>query len=327
MKHAIRRPTLAVLALLVAPALLAPALGAQRQEASFQWQRRTTTIAYGAVPLGKHTLSELKSGDSWRLGMNEATTWQLAMPLLFGDSMLAPGQYRIALARDGETSASITVAGSGHALGGADLRVPGTLGTSKDSTKKLAIELKAAAPAKDAQPKDAQAEDSPSKPIAGGQSVAIDVHFGTDAWTGRVTALGGSTSTRLGGGWVLDVFAVPSALVAARATKPIVAAAIHKRTPADGAPAGWNLVLAGSEARLVPWMVAPTAQNGFGAVEPPAESWITRGTCAESATEVEEEALELRDASGKAGQFTFTFASDRLQLEVAIAEPKAAKKN
>lgn len=317
MNHAIRRPTLAVLALLVAPALVA-----QRKEASFQWQRRTTTIAYGAVPIGKHTLAELKSGDSWRLGMNEATTWQLAMPLLFGDSLLAPGQYRIALARDGETTASIAVAGSGQALGGADLRIPGTLGTSKDLAKKLAIEIKAGAPEKDGQEK-ATAE----KPIAGNQAIDVGVHFGTDTWTGRVTALGGSTSTRLGGGWVLDSFAVPSALVAARATKPIVAAAIHKRTPADGAPAGWNLVLAGGEARLVPWMVAPTADNGFGTVEAPAESWITRGTCAESATEVEESALELRDASGKQGQFVFTFASDRLQLEVAIAEPKAAKKN
>src|SRR5262245_60357479 len=92
-------------------------LPAQRPEATFEWQKRTTTIAYGAGPAGKHGLAELPVGETWRLGMNEASTMQLSMPMLAGDAWVAPGHYRINLARTDETHCDIAVAGSERALG------------------------------------------------------------------------------------------------------------------------------------------------------------------------------------------------------------------
>jgi hypothetical protein len=300
--------TLALLASFVA-SLVVPALSAQRKTASLEFDGNTTAIEYGAAPVGEHSLDELKSGATWRLGMNEASTWQLDMPLLVGEELLPPGRYRIALARDGERELSIVLAGTGLALGGSDRRVRGELADARSPAKKLAIELKAA-------PKE--------KGVVDRQAFAIDVQFGAHVWTGNAIALAGAPTTRLGGGWQLETFSVPSTLVAARGTRPVVVATLAKRKPAEGAPAGWNLVLAGDEARLVPQMVAPTEQNGFAEPKAPDPAWTTRGTIAAQATEVEESVLELRDATGKAGHFTFRFAIDKELLEIAIDEPKPA---
>lgn len=107
------RPTTLLMLLLVA----AP-LAAQRDTPTIKLQKRSSTITYGAVPFGKHSLSELQVGVSWRLGMNNASTWRTEMPVLIGKQLLAPGEYRIHLKRlDGERC-GLEVHGSALALGG-----------------------------------------------------------------------------------------------------------------------------------------------------------------------------------------------------------------
>jgi hypothetical protein len=48
--------------------------------------------------------------------------------------------------------------------------------------------------------------------------------------------------------------------------------------PKGDDPVGWNLVVSKTEAQLVPWMQAPTDSFGFGAVQPPAQARIRKGS-------------------------------------------------
>ena len=125
-------------------ALLAIALPAQRGKPTLDWQKRTTTINFGVVPLGQHGLDELKVGQEWRLGQGDATSWSLQMPALVGEKVVPPGQYRLRLQRLDDRHCAVLVQGSHFLLGGEDLRIDGELGKAAKPAKKLAIDFEKA---------------------------------------------------------------------------------------------------------------------------------------------------------------------------------------
>jgi hypothetical protein len=282
---------------------LAAALPAQRPTPTFEWQKRTTTIAYGAVPLGKHSIAELPVGQTWRLGMGEASTWQLGMPVLVGDAVIAPGTYRINLERTDETHCAIVVNGSNQALGGgSEARVVGELGKVAKPSKKLEIEWQKHGAA-----------------AAGNQPARIVLQFGETGWQGDATIVGHKPATL--GAWKLAVFTLPQALVEARDKVAVPVAALSRGKEGEG----WNLVLGKDEAKLVPWMEAPTDQFGFGAVVPPDAKATTSGalTTAEIKVAKPYETVELLASALQKGEITLSLGVGQQSLDVRVPEPKA----
>ena len=289
---------------LVLPLLFFPGLLAQN-EAALEWQKRSTAIRYNAVPVGKHGIAELKIGDTWRLGMNEASKWSVAMPILAGDTWIAPGEYRVNLQRRTEDECAIAANGSNLAFGGGgsgDGLVIGKLGKPAKPTSKLAIEIAKKGAA-----------------VAGNQPAQITVQFGDADWHGDMTVVGSKTTNVSGG--KLTVFGIP----AGQMEKGPVPIATWSRGK-DG-DQNWNVVLDKSVVRLVPWMSAPTESFGFGAVVPPDAAQQTEGKAAPVDAKADKElaVLELREATSSKGELRLVVAYGTQTVECRVPEPKAKK--
>ncbi len=279
--------------------LLAVATTAQRPTPTFEWQKRAATIEFGAVPVGKHALAELPVGETWRLGNNEASVLRLALPLLAGDSMLAPGSYRVQLQRTGETTAALLVNGSDLGLlATGDGRIDGVLGKAAKPTKKLDIQWRAQGAAKD-----------------GNQPVQIVVQFGPDEWIGDALLLGHKPI--MAAGWKGALFAVPATRLAAGLPTPVA-------TWSRGDDR-WNLVVSKGDVKLVPCMAAPTEQFGFGEVTGPDAARVLAGTTTPleikiSATPTH---LELLSARRESSALRIDVNYAREHLTWTVPEPKA----
>ena len=60
-------------------------------------------VDYGRPSLkGRDMLSQLKDGDSWRMGMNQATTITTPVDLSFAATKIAKGSYSLFLAKSGQ---------------------------------------------------------------------------------------------------------------------------------------------------------------------------------------------------------------------------------
>lgn len=284
------------------PLLLPITLPAQKAESAFEWSKRGTKICYETLPVGQHTLEDLKVGSPWRLGAShDASTWQPTMPILAGDSWLAPGAYRITLVRQDETRCAIVADGSHSALGGREaVQVLGTLAKIGKPSKRLSIDVgkKGAA-------------------VAGNQPAQIVIQFGLDEWRGDVLVLGNKTVSLPGG--KLAVFSVPAARVE-QGSVPIATWSTGK--DADGA---WNVVLEQDKVRLVPWMQAPKTLEDQ--VVPPESGKVIQGTVTPVDTKPEKalEALELREATLAKGELRLVVAYGEKMLECRLAEPKKGK--
>ncbi len=287
--------------LLLVPFLLPTTLlTAQRPTPSIEWQKRTATIEFGAVPVGKHTLAELPVGADWRLGNNEASTLRLEMPLLAGDTMVAPGAYRIGLQRTGDSTASLTVAGSGLGLlATGDGQIAGKLGKAEKPSKKLDIQWR-----------------KQGEAVHGNQPVRLTVTFGADEWIGDAVLLGGEAFAVLPSKGIL--WTVPAARLAADAATPVgqmVRGEVR-----------WNIVVAKGEVKLVPPMQAPTEQFGFGEPIAPDAAKVLVGKVGQLEMKVDAEwpALDLISCRREEGLFLAAgYAKDRVAW--ILPEPKPGK--
>ncbi|MBL9079882.1 MAG: hypothetical protein JNL08_20460 [Planctomycetes bacterium] len=282
--------------------MLSITLPAQKEEATFEWAKRTAKIGYESLPVGQHSLDELKVGAPWRLGAShDASTLQSAMPILVGDRWIAPGAYRITLLRQDATKCVVVADGSHSALGGGEaVQIPGALGKTNKPAKRLAIELgkKGAA-------------------VAGNQPAQMVIRFGADEWRGDVLVLGNKTVSVTGG--KLAVFTVPTTNLE-RGAVPIASLVLGK-----GVADAWNVVLDGDKVRLVPWMQAPKTLEA--PVMAPDSAGIVEGTVApvEATVTTEAEVLELREAALAKGELRLVVAFGAKVLECMLPEPKRGK--
>ena len=278
----------------------ATVLVAQRGKPSIDWQKRTSTIDYGMVLVGKHGLDELVVGQPWRLGMGDATRWNLQMPALLGSDVLPPGEYRLRLVRIDEHRCAVVVEGSHFVLGGDDLRLPGDLGKTAKPTKKLAIDWEKGA-----------SKDAHQLPAT------LHVQFGENEWKGSL-ALVGNKAAKVGT-WQLSLFTLPAASLATR-EKP-VPVALLSRGPVEN----WNVLVGASEAKLVPCLSVPA--DNFADLKGPEADATTVGKveAADAQVDKEVEFLDLRGSSVDKGAIQLQLAIGKQTLSVSVPEPKAKK--
>lgn len=287
-------PHPSLLAVLFLPALLL----AQRPTPTFEHMKRSATIEFGAVPVGKHSIAELPVGETWRLGMNEASQIRLDLPLLAGDSIVAPGHYRVNLQRTGDTTCALMVNGSGLAMAATgDGRIDGNLGKAQKPVKKLDIQWRKKGAA-----------------VAGNQGAQIVVQFGPDEWVGDATAIGHKPITLPG--WKAVLFLIPTARLEAGLPTPVA-------TLSRG-DENWNLVVAKDDVKLIPWMAAPTEQFGFGDVKGPEPARIASGTrtALEIKVEAPRETLDLVSAKKEKGELRLEVAFGKEGAILTVPEPK-----
>jgi hypothetical protein len=88
----------------LAMAVAMPAIAQGRGKAELKTASGAITIDYGRPSLkGRDMLSQLRDGESWRMGMNEATVIQTPVGLKFGATTVAKGSYSLFLNKSGET--------------------------------------------------------------------------------------------------------------------------------------------------------------------------------------------------------------------------------
>lgn len=278
--------------------LLAVALfpaAALAQKPTFEWQKRSASIDYGSVPVGKHTLAELPVGNAWRLGGNQQTVLRLSMPAIVGETVVAPGAYEVQLQRTAEDKCAL-VSGDG-------LRIEGPLGKPAKPTKKLIIDWQ----------KDGAAK-------ASAQAAKLVVQFGENEWSGAMLFPGSKTVPA--GAWKLTVFSLPASLLAARDSKPVPVAVLQKDD--DHA---FNLVLGKDDVKLVPWSTADTKDRHGAAAGATAAAEGNKGTVEALTLDkpAKREQLEHLKASLAKGELMVELAFGDEAVRVKVPEPKEAK--
>lgn len=246
-----------------AAASLSGAAQAQRQEVHFDWQKHVVSFAYGAPRVAKHSIDELKVGDSWRIGSGDATTLTLDAPLLTADSVVPPGAYRVNLGRPSAEQFNLQIDGPGSCVdeGRDDIVVAGKRHDASKANDKLELRL------------------SPEKeqPDAELRRFALVIQFGIPQVEIPLTIVG-SQSTKAKG-VTLESFKIPEKVLddrlAAQKHTPVAALV---RTGSKEIPERMNLLLAEKEVILQPTMKAPTESYGFGAIPKLDAVWILHGT-------------------------------------------------
>lgn len=121
---------------LVACLLSCGAALAQRGTAEATIGGKSVSIEYGRPSLqGRDMLSRLGTGQTWRMGMNEATMLNTKGTLKFGDQTVAPGSYRLTAKKISERVWHLIInQDSGN------VEVPLVM-TDVDSVEKLTIKL------------------------------------------------------------------------------------------------------------------------------------------------------------------------------------------
>ena len=76
-----------------------------RGKASLNVTGGTVSVDYGRPSLkGRDMLSQLTVGNSWRMGMNQSTTFTTPVDLTFGSVKIAKGSYSLFLLKSGADS-------------------------------------------------------------------------------------------------------------------------------------------------------------------------------------------------------------------------------
>jgi len=265
------------------------------QKPTFEWQKRTASIDYGSVPVGKHTIAELPVGNAWRIGGNQQTVLRLGMPAIVGDTVIAPGAYEVQLQRTAEDKCAL--------VSSAGVRIEGPIGKPAKPGKKLVLDWQ----------KDGAAK-------ASAQAAKLVLQFGEHEWSGAMTFPGSKTSTV--GGWKLTVFQLPATLLAARGDKPVPVAVLQKDDDI-----AFNLVLGKDDVKLVPWSKADSADRhgaaaGAAAADEGIAGAVEAMTLDKPATR---EQLEQLKASLAKGELVVELAFGDEAVRVKVPEPKEQK--
>ncbi len=277
---------------------LAATLPAQRTTAELAWKKHEIAVDYGAVRVGNHSLEKLPVGSDWRMGMNQASQIRLDVPLVAGDAVAAPGSYRAKIYRAGEKELHLMVDGGGHAIGAKNdsVMLAGTLAepTGKP-TKKLELAW--------------------AKPKKTGET-ELTVRFGPTTLDVPVVAL--DATKKKGKAYTAMVFRWPTELLDARVEKSLpspIATLTPKKKPKKDMPTGYNLIVAGKSATLIPLMSAPTSSFGFGEVVKPDAKHVVEGK------------IEWSEEQGKPGKemklVSYTATKKEVSIEFVVGTRRA----
>lgn len=131
------RKTTWISVLLVTLALVGAAFG-QRGTAETTINGKKITIDYGRPSLqGRDMLGRLPVGQSWRMGMNAATTLKTDGALRFGDVTVPAGTHTLTLKRVSEDAFHLVITPGDSAA----MEVPVETGTLDDPVETLTLNL------------------------------------------------------------------------------------------------------------------------------------------------------------------------------------------
>lgn len=274
-------------ALALAAAVLAAGAVAQRPTVEFKIKDKRVAVEYGAVPAGRHNLDELKVGETWRMGNNNASSMQTDLPLYAGDRLVAPGGYGVNVARPSDKELEFNVLAAGAALGAS-----GAIGFAGEPTK---LE-------KPAKKLDVSIVDA-GKAEPGTKAAKIVVQYAGHKFESPVTVVGAKSAKA--GEWAVDLFTYPKDYLSKRleAGTATPVATIRRPDPTDAKKTlAFNVVATKDKAQLVPWMAAPTDNRGFGEAKAPASDAIKDGKAEWAAGQKKTEHLDLEKAEFKKGE-------------------------
>jgi hypothetical protein len=238
---------------------------AQRPTASFEWQKHEAGVTYGVPRVGKHTLDELAVGKPWRMGAFNASTLATTAPLIVGDSVVAPGVFRVQVARTGPEKFELLIEGAGTAVeaGGDDVHAPATMAQAKVANDKLEISL-------------APVKEQPDPEL---RALALLVQYGAPTLTVPMTIVG-TQPMKVKGFTALDVFKLPEPWLSKRLNlkkHTPVATLVRSGKIGNGESDRLNLMLGEDDVVLLPAMLPSTENNGFGAIPKPDGLWTFHG--------------------------------------------------
>lgn len=296
---------------LIALLLGSPAALAQRGEATLQVKKAKATIDHGVPRYGSHSLEELPTGQTWRLGANNASRLITELPLISGRYLVAPGSYRLRLTRSSEQEFSLDVEGAGFSMHPGSVTVP--LSTSYRETGKTAKLL--------------EIEWNKVKAAGPLQSSKIVTRFGPHELSTEVDAV--PLSTEKLKGYALSSFGLPAKFLLERNESgwlTAIAVLTRKGKAARGAPERFLLLIGKSRAGLVPVVSAPTGSFGFAEVEPPAAEWTFPGTVSwdEAQQEAEQLEFELTEINGE-GEIHIRGSAGKLVFDALYPRPLKAR--
>ncbi|MBL8751263.1 MAG: hypothetical protein JNK78_19050 [Planctomycetes bacterium] len=272
---------------------------ASAQKPTFTWQKQTSTFEYRAISASGHPLEDFKLHQFWMMGAGRATVWRLTMPVVVGESVVAPGAYPVLMNRTDEKAAAIHVKGSGKAVGAAqDVEIAGPIGEAKKAVPKLVIGV---------------SPDGESK--TSNQAVQIEVLLGANDWRSPATVVGNQPTKA--GAWTVTTWTLPANVFAARDTRAVPVAMLS-----NGKDEPWNLVLGKDQVSLVP---APRVVDLAAALPVIDEASIVAGKIeALPAPDAPREVLECKAASvDKDGlSVDIVCGSEAVRMRVALPKPK-----
>jgi hypothetical protein len=295
------------LVLAAATSLVCAAAG-QRPTAAIEFQDRSAGVEYGAVRVGKHSIDELEPGATWRMGFNDASVLKTELPLLAGDTLVAPGSYRVAVFREQADTLFLRLAEAAKArTASGDEFLRGELARADKPNDRLAIDWTTKAKGKGEQDFV--------------RATTVDVRFGAHRLTVPVTLVGARPAKVPG--WKIDVFTIPADVLKERIGRGLLTpvAALKSAKDRRKAPASFNLFVGKDGASLVPALEAPTESYGFAPVAAPDPAWIRNGRVEIAETEADKAALEAVKLGRQGKDLSLVFAFGDRRLSVVIPEP------
>jgi hypothetical protein len=282
--------SLRLVPLLFAPLTFASMVQAHSSEVPFKWLKQQVTVRFNPVRFGKHSLDELRVGQDWRMGMNNASQLETDLPLVGARGVVAPGSYRVNLLRGTAEEFGLQVAGSELATKGRSAYFPAPLAEGKQNDKlelswldgKAAKKAAMKAAKKTAKEASKEAGSDEAQPQTGTGTVAgpLDAVDGKHArrailhlefgpyWLDMPVTMIGAKSVKVRG-YKADAFQWPAVLLADQLQKgqAIPVLGLSAQGGAKSAPRAFNLLITETEAQMLPAMQAPTEQRGFAGVK------------------------------------------------------------
>jgi hypothetical protein len=293
-----RRAGASALAAVALAFVLAPPAVAQRAQAKYDWQGKTALIDCGVPRVGKHTISEVAVGSTWRLGAGPSSILTTGVPLISDDSAVAPGSYRVQLLHSAAKQFDLLVEGAGRGVSAEEsVTFKGGLADAKQPSSKLEVSL-------------APFGEQPDKEL---RPLVFTAVFGSPQVSVPFTIVG--SATKKASGATVDWFKLPADWTAKqwKGSRKVPVATLTLASPPKDAPKGLNVLLGESDVELVGQDEPPS--NAFDPIGKHEPKWDKRGKVAWSDVPEEADHVVVDDVKFEKGK--------ELKLVVHVGKRKA----